>query len=105
MAINVPVTKGVYRISRRPQYVGEILIYVSIGITCLSWVFPLAFLVLIVEHKLVTVEERICLKQYGDAYREYMNKTPRWIGIQKSRESDQTPGFPYLCFFEQLTKF
>lgn len=78
MAINVPVTKGVYRISRHPQLVGEILIYVSIGITGLSWIFPLvAFLALIVEHNLVTAEERICLKQYGDVYREYMNRTPR----------------------------
>jgi len=28
-------------------------------------------------------EERYCLEKYGDAYRAYMNKTPRWIGIPK----------------------
>jgi len=28
-------------------------------------------------------EERFYLKKYGDAYREYMNRTPRWIGIPK----------------------
>jgi protein-S-isoprenylcysteine O-methyltransferase Ste14 len=31
-------------------------------------------------------EERFCLRQYGEAYREYMNRTPRWIGIAKSGE-------------------
>ena len=29
-------------------------------------------------------EERHCLEEYGDAYRDYMNRTPRWIGIPKS---------------------
>jgi protein-S-isoprenylcysteine O-methyltransferase Ste14 len=34
----------------------------------------------------VVSEERFCLKEYGDAYREYMNRTPRWIGITKSKK-------------------
>jgi len=29
-------------------------------------------------------EERFCLKQYGKAYEEYMNRTPRWLGIPKA---------------------
>jgi protein-S-isoprenylcysteine O-methyltransferase Ste14 len=29
-------------------------------------------------------EERMCLEKYGDAYREYMERTPRWIGLPKS---------------------
>ena len=31
-----PVTKGVYRISRNPMYIGEILINSGIGIACFS---------------------------------------------------------------------
>ena len=31
-------------------------------------------------------EERECLEVYGNAYREYMNRTSRWVGIPKSRE-------------------
>lgn len=64
---------------------GEILICVSMGIVSFFGFSASSILVLIVEHKLVTAEERICLKQYGDAYREYMNRTPRWIGIQESK--------------------
>jgi len=32
-------------------------------------------------------EEKFCLEKYGDAYHEYMNRTPRWIGMPKSRKS------------------
>jgi len=30
-------------------------------------------------------EERFCLEKYGEAYREYIDKTPRWMGLPKSR--------------------
>jgi len=30
------------------------------------------------------VEERYCLEKYGDAYRKYMKRTPRWLGLPKS---------------------
>jgi len=31
----------------------------------------------------VLVEERHCLETYSEDYREYMNRTPRWIGIPR----------------------
>jgi protein-S-isoprenylcysteine O-methyltransferase Ste14 len=30
------------------------------------------------------LEEQSCLEKYGDAYREYMDRTPKYIGIPKS---------------------
>jgi len=81
-----PLSKGVYAISRHPAYFRLFLGYVGIGIACASWVFLLCALVWIVSwHFGVVEEERILLEKYGDAYREYMNRTPRWIGIPKSR--------------------
>jgi protein-S-isoprenylcysteine O-methyltransferase Ste14 len=32
----------------------------------------------------VAPEERGCLEKYGEAYRQYMNRTPRWIGLPRS---------------------
>jgi protein-S-isoprenylcysteine O-methyltransferase Ste14 len=88
--VDKPVTKGVYRISRHPMYVGQILIYISISIACLSWIFLLPVIVAaILESYIVTAEERICLNQYGDAYREYMDRIPRWLGIPKSGKKDE----------------
>ena len=36
----------------------------------------------------IKIEEAQCLGHYGAAYREYMDRTPRWIGIPKSDKSD-----------------
>jgi len=82
--MNEPVTRGVYRYSRHPIYVALFLIYLSVGIASTSWVFLLLTVLLAVEVSLsVTDEERYCLEKYSDAYREYMDRTPRWIGIPK----------------------
>jgi protein-S-isoprenylcysteine O-methyltransferase Ste14 len=81
-----PVTTGVYHFSRNPGYLGLVMVFVGIGIACISWVFLLIAVVLIMLlHMSITSEERYCLQQYGDAYREYMNTIPRWIGIPRSK--------------------
>jgi protein-S-isoprenylcysteine O-methyltransferase Ste14 len=82
------VTRGVYGISRNPMYVGDFLVNVSIGIACLSWVFLLVAIseFLLIRYYVVVAEEPFLLEKYGDTYREYMNKTPRWIGIPKSEK-------------------
>ena len=80
-----PLSKGVYAISRHPQYLGGFLAYAGIGIACASWVFLLCALVWIVSWQFaVDEEERILLEKYGDEYRQYMNQTPRWIGFSKN---------------------
>jgi protein-S-isoprenylcysteine O-methyltransferase Ste14 len=84
-----PATKGLYRISRNPIYLGTFLIFTGIGIASASWLFLLLIVVFIVlQHILIASEERWCLEKYGDAYREYMNRTPKWIGIPKSEKRD-----------------
>ena len=80
-----PMGKGIYAISRHPAYAGFFLAYVGIGIACASWVILLFALVWIVSwHFGVAEEERMLLDKYGEAYRQYMNRTPRWIGFPKT---------------------
>jgi protein-S-isoprenylcysteine O-methyltransferase Ste14 len=80
-----PVTRGVYRISRNPIYLSAALMYLGIGIACASWVLLLCAVLWIVFFNLaIPAEERSLLEKYGNAYRNYMKKTPRWIGIPKS---------------------
>jgi protein-S-isoprenylcysteine O-methyltransferase Ste14 len=87
--LDKPVTKGAYRISRNPQDFGAFLIMMSMGIAGASWLFLLLLMILIiVRDRGAIAEERFCLENYGDAYREYMNRTPRWIGIPKSHETE-----------------
>jgi protein-S-isoprenylcysteine O-methyltransferase Ste14 len=82
------VTKGVFRISRNPGYVGDFLVNTGIGIACLSWVFLLAAIAffLLLRYYVVVVEEPFLAEKYGVAYREYKSRTPRWIGIPKSEK-------------------
>ena len=81
-----PVTRGVYRYSRNPMYLSTIILFVGVGIATASWIFlllPVVYMIMPLL-RMVEAEERHCLKVYGDAYREYMKRTPRWIGIPKS---------------------
>lgn len=84
-ATDKPVTKGVYRFSRNPMYLGTFLFFGGTGIACLSWVFLiLTGVLMVLLHIVVVSEERSCLQKYGNAYQEYMNHIPRWLGIPKS---------------------
>jgi protein-S-isoprenylcysteine O-methyltransferase Ste14 len=79
------ITKGLYGVSRNPMYIGLLIMQIGLGITCSSWLYLLLTLVLmILLNANLSAEERYCLYRYGDAYREYTSKTPRWIGIPKS---------------------
>ena len=79
-----PITHGIYHYSRHPMYLATFLIFLSTSIASASWVFFLLGIANIFWMRTeALVEERYCLQKYGDAYREYMSKTPRWIGIPK----------------------
>ncbi len=80
-----PFNKGPYCYSRHPLYVAETLIFISITIASISWVFLLLTVIMQSFHMIYApAEEQYCLKRYGKDYIEYMKRTPRWIGIPKS---------------------
>ena len=82
-----PVTKGIHRISRNPMYLGMFMLFIGVGIAGVSWVFLIsAVVVILFMRKVAVYEEAICIGKYGDAYVEYRNKTPKWIGIPKSNK-------------------
>jgi protein-S-isoprenylcysteine O-methyltransferase Ste14 len=86
-----PVTRGIYGYSRHPMYVTGVFVFLGVSIMSASWFFlslTIIFGVGVTRPYFVKVEEAECLGHYGAAYREYMNRTPRWIGIPKSRKSD-----------------
>jgi protein-S-isoprenylcysteine O-methyltransferase Ste14 len=80
-----PVTTGLYRYSRHPMYVTQVVMFIGVGIASASWLFLLlTILYQALGFTYAGSEERICLEKYGDAYREYMKRTPRWVGKPKS---------------------
>jgi protein-S-isoprenylcysteine O-methyltransferase Ste14 len=72
------------------MYVTSFVFFLGVSVATASWVFLLFTILLIAaSFYFAPVEERSCLEKYGDAYRAYMNKTPRYIGIPKSGGSNQ----------------
>ena len=79
-----PVTKGAFHISRNPLSFSGFLAFIGMGIASISWILLLlAIIFIILMNTLVISEERWCLEKYGDIYREYMDRTPKWIGIPR----------------------
>jgi protein-S-isoprenylcysteine O-methyltransferase Ste14 len=84
--VDKPVTTGIYRFSRHPIYLSGFLLFIGLGIATASWIMLLcAILWLVLFHIVLPAEEQFLLEKYGDSYREYMNKTPKWIGFPNSR--------------------
>lgn len=83
--LDKPVTAGLYRYSRHPIYLTMIWQLIGISVAAASLFFLLLTIVLIflINYQLIP-EERFCLLKYGNTYDEYMNRTPRWIGLPKS---------------------
>ena len=83
------ITKGLYGVSRNPMYIGLVLMQIGLGTACASWLYLLLTVVLtILLNANLSAEERYCLYRYKDDYRKYLNSTPRWIGIPKSKKTD-----------------
>jgi protein-S-isoprenylcysteine O-methyltransferase Ste14 len=79
------VSGGLYRYSRHPMYVTMFVFFLGLGILTASWVMLLLFVVLVTGCVVyANVEERSCIEKWGDDYREYISRTPRWIGIPKA---------------------
>jgi protein-S-isoprenylcysteine O-methyltransferase Ste14 len=76
--LDEPVTHGLYRVSRHPQIVLSSVVLLGGCIAIGSWVAVAFWAVArLMENFGVVAEEEVCLKQYGKAYRTYLNRVPR----------------------------
>jgi protein-S-isoprenylcysteine O-methyltransferase Ste14 len=81
------IITGLYRFTRNPMVLGMFLLQIGLGIACSSWLYLLLTVVLMIMfNSLLPAEERFCHYLYGDDYRKYKDRTPRWIGIPKSKK-------------------
>jgi len=77
-----PVTAGLYRFSRHPQLLGMSVAGAGAAVAVGSWAALAAVaLWLPFLHARRLTEERACLARYGEAYREYMARVPRYLGF------------------------
>ncbi len=79
-SLDQPVTKGVYKISRHPQIVTQFIFLLGICMAIGSWVALIILLVSkILQHFGILAEEKVCLKRYGESYRTFMDRVPRYF--------------------------
>lgn len=75
------VVEGPYHLTRNPIYIGFVLAYFGLAVMLTSvWVLLLLIPVLIVLQRGVVEREEIYLeRQFGEAYRKYKARVPRWL--------------------------
>jgi protein-S-isoprenylcysteine O-methyltransferase Ste14 len=75
------VTDGLYRFSRNPMYVGQLLVLLAWAIylaSPLSLAGPVAF-ILFINRFQIEPEEKVLASRFGDAYARYRAATRRWL--------------------------
>lgn len=78
--LDVPVTTGVYKLSRNPQVFSIWMIFVGIcliigsGLSLFIMTVSLVFM-----HTAVLAEEASCLQQYGESYQAFLEDVPRYF--------------------------
>lgn len=74
-------TKGPFRISRHPMYLGmlSILLGAAVVMGSISSFIPAIVFVFLMEGMFIPVEERSMEQAFGRKYREYRKKVRRWI--------------------------
>ncbi len=81
--LDQPVARGLYRISRHPQVLMLFISAFGICIAIGSWL--VLFIIIISSlflHYRDLAEEEACLERYGDSYRAYMKRVPRYLLIK-----------------------
>jgi protein-S-isoprenylcysteine O-methyltransferase Ste14 len=76
------LSRGPYRISRNPIYVGEAAMWA--GWSVLFGSLPIATGLAVtsaVQSGLVRMEERMLRRRWGDSYDDYCKQVPRWIKL------------------------
>jgi protein-S-isoprenylcysteine O-methyltransferase Ste14 len=75
------VESGPYRYTRNPIYIGIVIFYFGLAIVLTSaWMLLLLIPVLIIlQRGVVEREETYLQAKFGDVYRKYQARVPRWL--------------------------
>ena len=76
------LTDRLYRYSRNPMYVAELILLFGWIVFYGSVALVIAFVIwyMFFNYYAIPQEERILEEHFGESYREYKTKVPRWFG-------------------------
>jgi hypothetical protein len=81
-------TAGPYRWTRNPLYVGTLIVAVGAVVMVEWWPLLLGVAALVVVyHVRVLSEEPPLAERFGEAYRQYCARTPRWLSVWPRRSA------------------
>jgi hypothetical protein len=84
--LDQPVTTGLFKFSRHPGHLIPFIIFVGLSICTFSLLYFFVSTVFVIFHCLNSLnEEKRELLKYGESYQNYVEKTPRWLGIPKNQ--------------------
>jgi len=76
------IVKGMYRLSRNPLYFFHALMFLGFCVASASIPLLIVWLVYnIPTHLIILGEERYCVETYGDTFREFMERVPRYFWV------------------------
>jgi len=80
------ITKGPFRFSRHPMYLGFVLILVGIAfiLGSLSSLLGAVLMFFILETRFIPLEEKRLEEEFGQRYWHYKRRINRWVGFCRS---------------------
>lgn len=89
MQTTTVVDCGPFALIRHPQYLGYALFCITFALLAQHWVVAVLGVVAVAcFYRYAVDEERFLVARFGDAYREYMSRVPRFnilLGIWRAR--------------------
>lgn len=74
-------TKGIYRVSRNPMYLGGFVMCVGSCVYSIHIInFMLFAITVAIHHNIVLKEEEFLEKRFGDSWLDYKKRVPRYFG-------------------------
>lgn len=73
-------TNGIYRFSRHPMYLSYFVYFMGcVFLTQSVFLFVIVLIFQISAHWIILSEERWCLQQFGEQYKDYMREVRRYL--------------------------
>ncbi len=74
------LTDGPYAYTRNPMYLGHLLFTAGLVLTLRSWLGALLLAERVARfNRRVVTDEALLQEQFGDEYRAYVRRVPRWV--------------------------
>jgi protein-S-isoprenylcysteine O-methyltransferase Ste14 len=78
--VDQAVIRGLYRVSRNPQWISLATMFLGVSIAIGSWMAIILLLIgTVFYHFRILGEEKACLDSYGETYANYLESVPRYF--------------------------